>query len=411
MTSTSTAITCAESSYTSPKGLQFSLYCNQDQTNIGDIGSVGADTDEDCLNQCSTHPAQACGAAAFDSTARKCYFKDTNVTAVDAVTRDGWILGIANKTQYQPLPLACTNNGGNQTAQNGLNFTIYCDQTAVGWDACPDDSPDCRSHTSSLDECLDSCSIMHPLCTGVAWDTSLKYGYLNCYPKNATARTIDNIRSSNTDGVRVAKALLEVAATTGYCGVSNNGTIVASNKDSFELSCVQDRPGNNITVQHADSLVHCIDSCANYTEANCFGAVYDTTMLNGYENCYLKSAIGDPTNRNGFTFALRSNASSSSTSGSSTPSSQQKHQSSKAWIAGPVIGAVVAMAIIAAALWCWRKRRGQKETQATPIVSPQEAWLMKPELDSTTHNTPKHELDSSQHIAELDSTTKGSNYR
>jgi hypothetical protein len=124
----STANDCAETSYTTPKGLEFSLYCNQDQTDVGDIDNAGADTVEDCLNQCSMHPLVPCGAAAFDSTAFKCYFKTTNVRAAGAVARDGWTLGVANKAQYQPLPSECTNNGENQTAQNGLAFIVYCNQ-------------------------------------------------------------------------------------------------------------------------------------------------------------------------------------------------------------------------------------------------------------------------------------------
>lgn len=218
--------TCAEPIYTSPKGIQFSLYCDSDRTSAGDIDNAGADNVEDCMNQCSMHPGKACGAAAFDSGARKCFFKNITITEVGAVAREGWILGIANRTQYENLPTECSNNGGKQTTKNGLDFTVYCDQIVNGFDTCPDDSPDCRAHAESLDECVEVCSTLHPLCTGVAWDPTLQFGYLNCYPKNVTARVFDKSRTSAGDGLRVVKALFEIPADD--CPAAVNGTLVAS---------------------------------------------------------------------------------------------------------------------------------------------------------------------------------------
>jgi hypothetical protein len=128
-------------------------------------------------------------------------------------------------------------------------------------------------------------------------------------------------------------------------------------------------------------------------------------MVNGYENCYLKSVIGGPLpDQNGFTFAMRQNTPNNSLSNSSTPTSQQKHQGSKAWIAGPVIGAVAAVGIVLAVLW-WRWTR-RKETKGTQNVSQQEAWL-KPELDITTVTAPRYELDSSTRHYEMESTANG----
>lgn len=436
MSSTSSASSCAETSYTSPKGLQFSLYCDQDRTTVGDIDNAGADNVEDCLNQCSMHPAKACGAAAFDSTARKCFFKNSTITEVGAVAREGWTLGIANRTQYEPLSTECSNNGANQEAKNGLTFTLYCDQTVVGFDACPDDSPECRAHTESLNECLDVCSTLHPICTGVAWDPSLTFGFLNCYPKNATARVFDNARASAGDGLRCAKALLEIPADD--CPSAVNGRIVASNKDSFTISCGEDRPGNNITARHAASLGACVDTCATYTQANCLGAAFDTNMANGYENCYLKSEVGITTMQSGFTFALRQTTSNSPATNNTSPdksnSTAEKNSSSKAWIAGPVIGALVAVALIIAAIWWFRKSKaGKRGIESSEKARAQDAWsgqeamdanasqygpvrselddqsaIAKYEIGAGGHgaNAPKYELDAQSRPMEMDSTVK-----
>lgn len=386
---------CSNSSYTTPEGLQFSVYCGKDQTGIGDVNNAGADTVEDCLNQCSTHAGSACGAAAFDSNLRKCYFKSANITANGAVDRAGFTLGVANRTQYQPITASCDNNGQTQKADNGLGFTVYCDQTVAGSDVCPDSAPDCRSHADSLQECLDSCATMHPLCTGIAWDTTMFYGYVNCYPKNAAAQQFDDARTP-LNGLNCAKALLETHDDD--CLSRANGTVIASNKDTFELTCNQDNGGGNITAQHADSLDSCIDSCATYTKADCLGAVFDVTMANGYENCYLKSAIGgSETNRNSVTFALRQ-----------TTPTNSNHKTSKAWIAGPVIGAIAAILIIAGLWWWWRRRKQRRGHgwQGVQTHNPDEAktWQGQ-ELAPTTAQ--KHELESQPKVYEMDSTHDG----
>lgn len=417
---------CAEPSFTSSKGLQFSLYCHQDLPGTGHIGNAGADNVEDCLNQCSMHPANACGAAAFDSIARRCYFKDTTVTEATLLPREGYTIGVANRTQYQSLPTTCTSNGANRKAQNGLEFTVYCDQGFIGYDACPDDEPECRAHTESLDECLDVCSTLHPICTGVGWDPLLKSGYLNCFPKNTTARKFDNARYKADDGSQCAKALLEVYPDD--CPAAINGTVVASNKNSFQLSCGEDRPGNNITAQHANSLGACVDSCATYTNASCIGAVFDLGMVNGFENCYLKSEVGFTVNQSGFTFALRQANSNASIPDNSNFPQPQRQSSSKAWIAGPVIGAIAVIGMILAGLWwCRSNDRGkevesieddQRQEDGNPNTRPAKhetiselsssngaSWVAGSELDAT--NATIYELNTSREPIEMDCTTKG----
>jgi hypothetical protein len=395
--STTSAISCNETSYTTPKGLGFSFYCNSDQTDIGDIDNAGADNVEDCMNQCSTHPDRLCGAAAFDSTTLRCFFKNASVTSDGAVTRDGWLLGIANETQLQPVAGTCSNDRQTQTTQNGLEFSIYCDETVVGYDLCPDSAPDCRVHTNTFKECLEFCSTTRPLCTGIAWDPTLKLGYQNCYPKIASAQMFDNARSSSSDGLRCAKALLEPA--NDDCHTSTNATTTASNKETFELSCEESRTGNNITAQHAASLSNCIDSCTNYTASSCLGTVFDAKMVNGFENCYLKSAIGNSVlDQTGFTFAKRQFASNDSASVTLSPA--QSHRGNNAWIAYPII---VVIAFIIAAVWWWWWRRNSRSKKVQDV---QNGNTLEEGLRATAElftYAPTHELEQKPKArAELD---------
>jgi len=388
-------MSCAETSYTSVEGLEFTLYCKQDATGLGDINNTGADSPEKCMDLCSQHPLSLCGAAAFDSNESRCYFKNTNITARSSNDRDNFVLGVAKAAQLAPYESKC-DNVQNQTAKNGLDFMVYCNQIVVGYDSCTDEAPGCRTHTSSVEECLDYCSTMHPLCTGVAWDSTVKMGYLNCYPKNTTADMLTKQRSQKK-GWQAAKALLQVA--TDDCRSNGNGTVVANNGVGFELACNEDRFGSDIQVSHVGSYGGCIESCANYTGGQCVGAVHDGYMVNGYENCYLKSSIGVATpDQQGFTFALRQGGSNNSTSNSTSASQQgDKGNGSKAWIAGPVVGGIVVIAIILGLLW-WQRKRTREKAPTTQAVAEHETWPSQ-QLHVKATNV---ELDSDRPAAELE---------
>lgn len=406
--------------YTTAKGLQFSTYCEQDIS--GDFDEAGADNLEDCLQQCSIHPSIPCREVVFDSKKFKCFFKNSNATSEDLIPTKGrgLTVGIANSTQYQPLLKECTNNGQKQISKNGLEFIVYCDQDVRGYDLCSDASPNCRSHARTLGECLDYCSTLPgSLCTGVAWDPALRNGYTNCYPKKAAAQLFDNGRQSDTSGVRCAKALIQYP--TDECRSKTTGTVLATNKDKFTLTCEGDRPGNNITTQHSNSLELCIDSCAKYTDPTCVGAVFDANMSLGYENCYLKSAIGAPMlEMKGFAFARRQSSNGTTIPDKQGDSPPPPPGKSKAWIAGPVIGIVIAIAAILLALRWWRNRGRKKEMYEEPA---RETYTQEPflksglgqggadaptyELHPESVEAPKHEMPQPSQLYEMESTTNG----
>jgi hypothetical protein len=137
-------------------------------------------------------------------------------------------------------------------------------------------------------------------------------------------------------------------------------------------------------------------------------------MVNGYENCYLKSSTGGTVpNQNGITFATRHVASNSPTS--DTPF--QNYQASKAWVAGPVIGGVILVAVALAALWwCRKKRRVTRNVQSSDS-NPEEEYIdqssssrpeegyIKTELE-TPINAPRFEMEAAaaRPLIELEST-------
>ncbi|PVH98661.1 hypothetical protein DM02DRAFT_32361 [Periconia macrospinosa] len=226
---------CNRTSYTSTKGLEFKLSCNRGLTDVN-ISHAGAQNVEECLERCTQQPHSTCRAAAFDSARLQCYYL-TSTTSMEIKNNpnDGWILGVANESQLQELHSECPDiNGRNKTTQNKLDFKILCGQDIVGYESCPDElASTCRMHTSTLEDRLDYCSKMHPLCTAVSWDQSIHSGYLNGYPRNGTTGKMDEKRN---ESISIHTGMADLAIPDGgdICASNLNETTVANNGCIFK---------------------------------------------------------------------------------------------------------------------------------------------------------------------------------
>lgn len=142
---------------------------------------------------------------------------------------------------------------------------------------------------------------------------------------------------------------------------------------------------NSITISYEVSIQDCTNKCTLSGDGSCLGIVYDTQLTNGWENCSLKNATAPMVNStSGSTVALL-NSESNTPPGSSTASASGGGGSSpksKAWIAGPIIGIVAAVATLIAA-WQWARRKKSRRQAAG--LGPQNQWYYytagKVELD------------------------------
>ena len=411
---TTTAISCAETSYTTVEGLQFTLYCNSD-TPDNDIAHTGANDVKECLELCTQFNGKLCGAVAFDSNGLNCYLKDSAVTKRMIKRVDGWILGIANSTQLQPLSSDCPGiNTKNQTSRNGLDFKIICDQDMPGVDICsfPPTTTDCAIHTTTLGQCLDHCSKMHPLCTGVAWEHSIQTGYLNCYPKHGTARELNIARTAKM-ATHAAIALFETPGEKAYdCIQGMDKNVTSKNNNPFQLLCGQMASGKDIMVQHFTTNQDCVNSCS--THDDCVGSVFDAQMTQGYENCYIKSIIETHMSpSDNWISAVRQQTNNTSVP-KSAPKNETNHvqqsqtvSGSRAWIAGPVIGGIAGIVALSIGTWWWWKRKRVDKLERSPghgsmvFKAPDAELPVNPmELEA---DPVKHEMSSQDLAQELDS--------
>lgn len=167
---------CPKNGYITSNGMNFTIRCDTDRPNLDDLVNLQADNIQGRLNHCSTHTADLCGGAEFNFQTKTCWLKTTNITANQLQSIGYGRLGVANKPLLQPLFSTCNNDGDMQSPKNGLGFLVHCNQTIHGADLCSDESPDCRFHADSFDECLELCSKNQPLCTGVSFNWDLGDG-------------------------------------------------------------------------------------------------------------------------------------------------------------------------------------------------------------------------------------------
>ncbi|KAF2432734.1 hypothetical protein EJ08DRAFT_608515 [Tothia fuscella] len=365
------ASSCLGSPGTTPNGLTFELYCNTDIPGNDFEPSVGLvrSSLEECMGSCSTARPR-CYGVTYNFNTGRCYFKTNTVigaTTFRQSTNDHSAL------VTPALQLDNTNTAGPSSDQstsitdNGMVFRISCGKDVTGGDYCPpsSNSSTCPWHASSLTDCMNQCSLSHPLCTGVSYNPDMLMGYANCYPKNNFAKAGFSVNS----GWVTHSAVAENANLPMKC--TDKDTIMAGKDQNFTLQCNQNRAGNDISIYHETSLQKCVETCATYSAGGntCLGIVFDASLELGWENCYLKGAVGTPLYNTTAAFALMTGVKDTSSSNDkSHGSGGGGGGGSKAWIAGVVIG-VLAITIFIAAFIFWRRRQ---HTGKSAVINGQE---------------------------------------
>jgi hypothetical protein len=206
---------------------------------------------------------------------------------------------------------------------------------------------------------MEMCAEAHPLCKGVSWNVDMIAGYGNCYLKNdPSAGEFAPSPGYITHSAEVTSASLQ--QVNGTC--PSNKTYASSNGKNFAIDCYDGRIGSeNFTSVHIANVSQCMETCATNTGQACLGVVFDISMENGWDNCYLLNSTGSPNVGTNATFAQLWTNSTSISSHSS---------SSKAWIAGPVLGAIAVIALILGFFWWWRLRSRSRRAQQQPLQSP-----------------------------------------
>jgi hypothetical protein len=277
---------------------------------------------------------------------------------------------LVESTDMQPLDTKCPATDLSTQTLGDLGYTVHCDKVIGQYDTCWSGYPSCLEspftgfyHATSLEDCLNTCIKEHPLCRAVSYNPGLEIGYANCWPKTGFPNSLSTPDSSM--GILHSATITSLDQVNRTCP---SDTVYASGTKNFEIHCGQLNTGTNITSLHTQNITACLDECAS-SDQSCVGIVFDSSLQGGYQNCYLQNTTSVIQDQAQATYAALTDAvipSSTTSPLPDQPGNSDSGSSSKAWIAGPVIGGIVGVALIAFALFWWRRRKN-KAAGAGPI--------------------------------------------
>lgn len=390
MTATTTASIAGcdnDGNYTAPDGLNFTTYCGE---NIAAAAySTNTPTSRvnftQCMNSCSEENYY-CYGVVYQPSNNSCWelSNQTESTASNLITASNLATALANQSQLTLANTSCPYANLSTQTTSGVNYKVECQMGVTAGAYCPWSQTLCPMHVDTLDECADLCIAAHPLCLSASWNPGMIAGYQNCYLQTASQPLKEY--DLTTETYILHTAIMEFPDLTQGCPTDKQYTSQADNTNaSFKISCDQQATSaTNLTFVHQPNITACMDSCATHTGSPaCEAIVFDPTMGIGYQNCQLLNSVTMVQGASNVNYASL-DSSNSSTPASSSSSSKSSGSSSKAWIAGPVIGGVVAIAAIGLGLWWWNRR---KRSTTEPANVPTEYKNNPQTYDTTVQHT------------------------
>lgn len=291
---------------------------------------------------------------------------------------DGIHSALVDLNQMKPLDTDCPapdKSRHNLEGVDGISYTVQCNKDIGGaydthWSYEYHDNPfQAYYHASSLDDCVQKCVGEHPLCRGVVYVPGLQGGYANCWPKTGYPSPLLAVNPQ----LKVTHSALIDSITTPDTECNKNDTYTSTKDDSknFAVHCGQTNQGTNMTMVHTQNFTSCMETCAG-NKQGCVGVVYDSTLQGGYNNCYLQNTSSVFNDVGSSMYAVltgakpkQSDSGSGSGSGSGSNNNgnnnndKDKDSGSKAWIAGAVIGPILGLALIGAAIFFFRRSKAR----------------------------------------------------
>ncbi|CAO2652753.1 Nn.00g021640.m01.CDS01 [Neocucurbitaria sp. VM-36] len=361
-------------SYTSKNGLNFTTYCEQNNPFNDAQDPFNSPSMQDCMEHCSRYwgNGEGCFGVVWVSESGNCWLRNSTTSTAGLTSDPGNYAALIKNGEMNPLEESCPNSDlsiNSLPGVEGIQYTTHCGKVIGGFDDCFSGYPSCWDspyvgffHTETLEECLRICIDQQPLCRAVSWNPGLEIGFANCWPKTGFPTTLTDPTSKQ--GVLHSATITQIDPIDTDC--PSEQTYAAQGSKNFEIHCGQLNTGTNITSLHTQNVTACMDACAT-SDKKCVGVLFDSSLQGGYKNCYLQNTTSVITDQASATYAIlagtslpSSSASPSAGSGSGNNNSSSSGGGSKAWIAGPVIGGIAALAILGFALFWWRRRKAKR---------------------------------------------------
>ena len=346
----------------------------------------------DCMEHCSRFwgNGEGCFGIVFVSSSNDCWIRNSTTSKLSngksvytkspLEDQEGTHSALVDITQMKPLETDCPETDGTQVDLKGFpgqKYTVRCNKDIGGsydahWTYTFFNNPfQAFYHATSLDDCVHKCMGEHPLCRGVVYNPGLQGGYANCWPKTgfdsnipATGQLLKIAHSATLD---------QIDTPDTKCPKDEEYTSSDKDNSNFALHCGKANQGTNMTEIHATNFTSCMDACAT-NDKGCVGVVYDSSLQGGYDNCYLQNTSSVFTDVGSSMYAVLTGnkpKSSDSPSGGNgnnnnngngngnngNNSDGDNKSSSKAWIAGAIIGPLLGLALIGGLIWFFRRKK------------------------------------------------------
>lgn len=166
----------------------------------------------------------------------------------------------------------CPQANGSQIG-SPLAFKLLCGTAVNGLQLA-------TTQAGSMDDCLSQCTDHHgPRCDGVQFTSAGQCIML------ANVNDRDTTLSPTLDS---AIAQLPDPGPVSDCGLLGTGSIQTNIGKQFQLSCNSVWNGDDYDQQFHMSLESCMGACAS-NATGCGGISYETSQAFGFKNCYLKT--------------------------------------------------------------------------------------------------------------------------
>jgi hypothetical protein len=370
---------CRNSTYHDPDiDLTFAIFCDLAFGDGFDLPNGHSEEENiaDCLQRCASYTGTngGCWGVSFSSPST-CILKGEGISLNSSNLRRQEIessIGLISPLSQMDPPLsqqqACPVANGTvlEDPDTGMKFEIICNSDINTPDYHYWDETTSNEHVSSLEDCVAYCGRHDaPQCQSIVFDPGMSAGFVNCYPKSETLQNVSSVLVPVPEGksprhVAVAK-LPEVNASC------TDGKILRYLDDKyFKLSCDVVIDFEDVADPfHADSIDECFKSCVDFVGpwdgARCLAISWDALLQGKYDNCYRKSALGNPkTLKGAITAQLTTTPAPQNSSVRPSHRKSTKLNGSgegRAWIAGVVIGILIVLAITAGLIWFYRRKR------------------------------------------------------
>jgi hypothetical protein len=329
--------------------------------------------------------SQGCFGIVWVEEGAACWLRNRSVSTNLLTARAGYHTALVDKSEMNGFDTSCPAVDQSSTntipGVDGIQYTMHCNKVVSSTlinstDTCFDGMTclgtpfDYFYHTSTFEECLQICAEQHPLCSAISWIPVLQIGFANCWPRKRINDS-SSIVESQDHGTTHSAIFTQFDPIDTKCPENNtyateniSATGNAVERKTFDIHCGKSNAGIRFTSLHTQNVTACMNACASAPkEQKCVGVEFYSSLESGFRNCGLLNTTTVVSDQPDASTTYAFLADTTLLTSDPNTSALSGFPSSKAWIAGPVIGCLAALAAIGFAVFWWRRKKAARSSR------------------------------------------------